>query len=336
MINLITGLPGQGKTLRCLWLVETRRRKENRMVFYHGIKDLKLPWSELEDPKKWMDLPDGSIVVIDECQMTFRPRATGSPVPPHVSALETHRHRGFDFYLMTQHPTFIDSNVRKLTDVHEHLMRKFGAAWSTVNEWKGVKDNCDKSRADAVRTEWKFPKEVYSWYKSAEVHTTRVRVPAKVWLLVSLPFLAGAAIWLAVSSMSKVAGGSGGVTSPANDKPASAAPAPVSPGRPETGNVPDRSVPGWLAQFVPRIPDLPHTAPRYDQVTEPVRAPVVRGCWTQGDRHGCILDGGVNVRPSRAFVEQYIRDRFFIDFEASRSGETVAGLAPGSQPGAPK
>jgi hypothetical protein len=226
MIHLITGLPGQGKTLRCLWLVEELRKKTGRQVFFHGINELALPWSELEDPKRWMDLPDGSIVVIDECQKTFRPRPTGSAVPEYVSALETHRHRGFDFYLMTQHPTFIDGNVRKLTDVHEHLMRKFGAAWSTVNEWKGVKENCDKSRADAIRSEWKFPKEVYTWYKSAEVHTGRVRVPAKIWLFLSLPIICGVAIYFAMQSINKVS----------DNRPGASAPAPGVQ-RPQSGQV---------------------------------------------------------------------------------------------------
>lgn len=321
MIHLITGLPGQGKTLRCLWLVETRRKKENRMVFFHGINNLKLPWSELEDPKKWMDLPDGSIVVIDECQMTFRPRSSGSAVPPHVSALETHRHRGFDFYLMTQHPSFIDANVRKLTDVHEHLMRKFGASWSTVNEWKGVKDNCDKSRADAIRSEWKFPKEVYSWYKSAEVHTTRVRVPAKVWLLLSLPLIIAVAVWYALHSVKKI-----GSDNPVEaDKPGVSAPAQsgaVVAGQGRDSRGADR--PDWLAQYVPRIPGLPHTAPRYDDVTAPVRAPVIRGCWTRGDDYGCVLDGGVFIKPARHFVDQFIRDRMFIDFELPAPGAPVS------------
>jgi hypothetical protein len=227
--------------------------------------------------------------------------------------LETHRHRGFDFYLMTQHPTFIDGNVRKLTDVHEHLMRKFGAAWSTVNEWKGVKENCDKSRADAIRSEWKFPKEVYTWYKSAEVHTGRVRVPAKIWLFLSLPIICGVAIYFAMQSINKVSDNRPGASAPAPgvQRPQSGQVAQDNTGRPSQPLDPA----AWLAQYVPRVGDLPHTAPRFDSLTAPVRAPVIRGCWVQGDQHACILDGGVIVRPSRNFVDSFIRDRFFVDWE---------------------
>lgn len=72
MITLMTGLPGHGKTLYCIKMVRERAEKEGRTVYFHGIKELTLPWVEMHSPESWPDCPDGSIVVIDECQKSYR------------------------------------------------------------------------------------------------------------------------------------------------------------------------------------------------------------------------------------------------------------------------
>jgi KaiC/GvpD/RAD55 family RecA-like ATPase len=69
MIYIHTGQPGAGKTLFTLDTVRKRAKRENRPVFYHGI-ELQKPelfegWQLLEDPKRWMDCPDGAIIVHD-------------------------------------------------------------------------------------------------------------------------------------------------------------------------------------------------------------------------------------------------------------------------------
>jgi predicted AAA+ superfamily ATPase len=133
--NLVTGLPGAGKTLFTITAVKEQAEKENRQVFYHGIKDLKLPWTPLEKPEEWPLVPPGSIVVLDEAQQLYRQRPAGSSVPPWVSALETLRHRGITLWLITQHPMLLDNHVRRLTGRHLHAIRRFGglsanAGWS--------------------------------------------------------------------------------------------------------------------------------------------------------------------------------------------------------------
>ena len=139
MISLITGQPGAGKTLYALNFVKTRAEKENRPVYYSGISDLKLPWLELDKGEDWHGVPEGSIVVIDECQRVFRPRVNGAAVPEHVSKLETHRHSGIDLVLITQHPMLADNNVRRLVGQHFHVVRAFGTKKATVHEWGEVK-----------------------------------------------------------------------------------------------------------------------------------------------------------------------------------------------------
>jgi hypothetical protein len=101
MINLSTGLPGAGKTLFTIAFVKELADKEKRPVFYSGITDLALDWQEI-DAEKWMDAPDGALIVIDECQRIFRPRGSAAKVPEYVSALETHRHKGLDLFLISE------------------------------------------------------------------------------------------------------------------------------------------------------------------------------------------------------------------------------------------
>ena len=113
MITLITGQPGAGKTLFTLQFVRELAEKEKRTVHYSGIKDLRLPWLELANAEDWYQVPQGSIVVVDEAQRIFRPRGAGSVVPRHVSELETHRHQGIDLFIITQHPMLVDTNVMR-------------------------------------------------------------------------------------------------------------------------------------------------------------------------------------------------------------------------------
>ena len=179
MITLITGQPGAGKTLHALWLVKAYAEKENRPVFYSGIPGLDtsvLPWEELQDADDWPKLQPGAIIVIDECQRIYRPRGSGSKVPESVAAMETHRHKGFDIFLITQHPMLLDSNIRRLCGRHIHVMRAFGANAANIHEWQEARENCDKQRHGSQSKLWKYPKEVFAYYKSAELHTHKFRV----------------------------------------------------------------------------------------------------------------------------------------------------------------
>jgi zona occludens toxin (predicted ATPase) len=158
VIILITGVPGSGKTLYTLHQVKTRVEAENarfeaegkppREVHYSGIADLKLPWIELEDPTKWNTLPPGSIIVIDECQRVFRPRGSGATVPPYIADLETHRHKGYDIYLITQHAMLVDQNIRRLVGKHQHIVRKFGISAATLKRFPDLPDAFDVIHVD--------------------------------------------------------------------------------------------------------------------------------------------------------------------------------------------
>lgn len=220
MERIVTGTPGNGKTLYVIQKVEALRKAKDRAVYYWNIGALTLDWLPLGDSTTfgkldervepdpsgallWYDVPAGSIVVIDEAQKLFPVRPRGAAVPKHVSELETHRHRGIDIFLLTQNPKLIDSHVRKLCGEHYHLRRIFGMEKSRVFLWTEECADVD-TRNNFTRAQssvWKFPKEFYGTYKSADVHTHETKLPVK-WLVtiaicvIAFPLL----VWRAYTS----------------------------------------------------------------------------------------------------------------------------------------
>src|SRR5256885_16044190 len=72
--------------------------------------------------RSWHEtVPDGSVIIIDEVQRIWRPSGPGQKIPDMIALLETHRHRGLDFYIITQGPNLIHANVRALIGRHVHL-----------------------------------------------------------------------------------------------------------------------------------------------------------------------------------------------------------------------
>ena len=201
MIELRTGVPGSGKTLSMVQALAglqkawEKKPEELRLVFVHNIKGLALthlplPTKEIQVGQKkqlvpdWGLVPDGSIIIIDECQDLFPPRSSQSTAPDHVAFLNTHRHHGFDLWITTQHPKLIDFSVRALVGKHQHYRRLFGGQRAVCYEFDACSDNLGGIK-DAIKSYFSFPKDAYKFYKSAEVHTKqKFRLPA--WLLVPL------------------------------------------------------------------------------------------------------------------------------------------------------
>ena len=354
-IVLTTGTPGSGKTLRTLWDVEKLRKESGREVYYHGIKDLLLPWIKLDDDPKfdpdakpptfglmcteWFKLPHGSIVVLDECQRIFRSRASGSQVPQHVSELETHRHKGFDLFLVTQHPAIIDLNVRRQVQTHRHLKRRFGTQMVSMFSWEGVKDNPDKSVNNSLTTTFRYPKEVFSWYKSAEIHTVKAKVPFKVWFILAAPLIIIALGFFAANRLKGMSatdiepteqdqftpGINGATRAPPKEQQITAL----------QKHAPDEMA-EYLASERPRFPELPYTAPKYDNITKPQIAPVYQGCviaMQQGNKAAfCYLQGGIKRTVGLEFAENFINTGgVFIDFKPDQSELQRQNASGGTQ-----
>jgi zona occludens toxin len=193
MIILITGVPGAGKTLNAIKMLSEDDIFQNRPKYYHNVRGFKdSSWKEIDKDQalKWYELPDHSLVFIDECQVLFPPRPTGSKIPDTVSQMNTHRHKGFDLVLITQHPTNIDAGLRKLVGRHLHYERPFGAKRVRCLEWqRTVNDPFDDfhQRKEALVKTYPLDKKYFTMYDSAEIHTHKFRMPSKlVWVVLLL------------------------------------------------------------------------------------------------------------------------------------------------------
>ncbi|ATJ81224.1 zonular occludens toxin domain-containing protein [Halomonas beimenensis] len=204
-IHLISGVPGAGKTLRAVYTMINWLRTEEGTdrPFFGNVRDLR---NQAPIPDEWMDVPDGSLILIDEVQQRWRRyRNTGEP-PPEIAALETHRHRGVDFILTCQNPSQLTSDVRALVDTHEHLMRKGKLNGAIVWRWEGVchtNPAAHSKDADCESSIWKYPKWVFEQYTSASMHTGKKRLPR---ILVMAPLVLVGAIGAVILAITQVTG----------------------------------------------------------------------------------------------------------------------------------
>jgi zona occludens toxin len=338
-IRLVTGLPGHGKTLYTLQSVRDQAARESRPVFQSGIKGLKLPWQEWK-PEEWEQLPANSIFVIDEAQFPFPVRGRGEP-PEWIGRLSVHRHLGIDFVLITQDPMLLDNHVRRLVDQHMHVVRKFGTHWATIHEFaNGVKQNVSQSRAGSIRHEWKYPKDVFDLYQSAELHTVKSRVPARVWILLSVPVIFGGLVWYAYHRLNPEASGKrlrdqiGGPGAPGQSLPGGM--------RPGGGQVATMSTAEYLKANVPRVPGLAYTAPIFDEVTKPNEAPVPAACVSNKSRCKCYSQQATPLEMPEQLCRDIVAGGVFVAFkngdrEARRGAYLTDASFParGATPGAP-
>jgi hypothetical protein len=191
-VALFTGLPGAGKTASLVKrIMELSEKEPGRPIFYVGINGLKaglateLTTAQLEN--WWEELPQGSIIAIDECQEDhLMPKDRGNP-SPWVQKITKVRHYGMDFLLTTQHPANMSAYVRRLVDLHVHSVMRSKGVRQTFT-WMRCIDDPDNRRekkfADVSFSP--LPKEVFELYKSSSLHTMKVRTPKAVKILLAL------------------------------------------------------------------------------------------------------------------------------------------------------
>lgn len=269
MLYLVTGLPGASKTLNTIKWLSEKKDFQNRPIYYHNIKELTLPWVYLDDPSKWSDCPDGSIIVLDEAQESFPARGNNRPVPEFIELLAKHRHHGFDIIFITQHPNLIDVFVRRLIGNHTHYSRPFGVPFATKMTWPKCKDPDDFHAAkEAEKGTVKLDKKYFGVYKSAELHTHRIRIPKKIIFFIILIIISS---FFAIRFYNdRVVNNSvdDQVSIPVESKNSSF---PVFT-NPLNSNSSDNEL-SFEESNKPRILGLPHTAPIYDHLTKPKTYP---------------------------------------------------------------
>lgn len=267
MIRIITGLPGAGKTLRAVEFL-LKARDEGRPVYHQGINGLSdnLGISEC-NARDWQALPDGSIVVVDEAQNVWPSRRTGD-VPADIRALSEHRHRGFDFVLVTQHPSMLDKYVRTLCGCHEHVLRQFGSGVSRIVTWSECYEDPQSvgTRARGTSSVWRHDPKLFGLYRSASMHTVKRRIPLRLKLLpVGLVLCAALAYFgvLALLAVGDVDPVPVSAVGPGTVAPGSGAGSPVSSGD---------SAAKFLSSVTPSVDVFPVSAPVFsdrDAVSEP-------------------------------------------------------------------
>ncbi len=344
MITLITGAPGAGKTAALVSMLADLGK--DRAIYAHGIPDLTVPHVALDDPTTWPDtVPDGSVIIIDEVQTVWRPSGPGQKIPDHIAKLETHRHRGLDFYIITQGPNLVHSNVRALVGRHVHL-RDIGYLGRWWYEWPETADNCRTGWKNApIKKRYRLPKHIFSSYKSASVHVKPVR--SFPMALVVLAVALVGVVWLgwgAIQTFQQKA--NGGPLPNLTDKPAKPAqaitvanmPPSDSNMKPSDGNMQQTAFIDDRIAFIPRVSDRPETAPAYDGIRQVVNMPLVIGGACFKGACKCYTQQGTDAGLSDSLCRQWIENPRFDPYTpqavttsaTSGAAYTGAGRIPSS------
>lgn len=294
MITLITGTPGAGKTA---WLISQLLKLQitqpHRRLLAHGIPAFKLshiqifcrsPFCDIcqkvgdkpadalymEDWPIWKQPYD--LIVADEVQRVWKSKA-GGIAPPDIALLDTHRHSGLDFWLITQSTKLLHSDVRVMVSRHIHLVAK----WSGRKEfeWPECHDNVS-STVDAVERPYTLPKHVYKFYKSAEVHTKQdKRKPIAFYATIAAVAISALMITFVYQRIdartnpqkeAALAGKGGAATQGA------APPVPAS-----ASNDAAHSASSY-PDFKPTVDGVPESAPAYSELLKVTAVPLLVGC----------------------------------------------------------
>lgn len=328
MIYLTTGGNGASKTLLTLYDVRQQQLKENRPVYYHGFTPVKavledkFGWKPHE-PDKWMDLPDGSILIWDEAQTYIGARQWGNAkVPQWVSDLGVHRRkRGFDIWICCPHPSFIHVEVRRLIaspSWHRHLKRVFGSDASSQITYDAPNIRCEeKGAGENADTKIRpFPKEVYTWYESASLHTGKVKIPKAVYFLGIAAIAVPLCGYLAYASLrsnheKRIAALNGGKPVP---EQAAAGAQPGQPVSHEKQAAPKTPL-EYAQERTPRFAGLAYTAPVYDAITAPVVAPYPAACIATAKDCKCYTQQGTVLVTQVSMCQQIVQNGFFVDWQ---------------------
>lgn len=301
MLNLITGVPGSGKTLFTLYSLKDIK---DRPIYYHNIEDLdpQLGWIPLKDPFNFhKEVPDGAIIIIDEVQQVFRQRPPKNPVPDALQFIETHRHHGIDIYFITQLPKFLDHHARGLAGQHIHFHRNFSMPFATQYTFQRYTDIEDRRALHTgQKTRFTYPKKIFGLYKSAEFHTHKRTIPKKAFFFLALiPVV----IFSLYSTFDYFANFD--VASESNALTQSAI---------SNNSLPVKSSSEfWTTALTPQVPGLPFTAPLYKAENSVNDIPMIKGCleWSSGDGCACYTQQGTRIQMELAQCRHFIRNPYF-------------------------
>ncbi|MEZ8259375.1 zonular occludens toxin domain-containing protein [Vibrio cyclitrophicus] len=310
MMTLITGTPGSGKTLNTIKNVYEEIQKKpffekkaedgiiekyKRNVYccnITGIDTEKSGFKILEEPKKWHELPAGSVLIIDEAS-DFYPTSKkfGEELEEDVAKLRIHRHFGIDIYYITQQPGLINKNIRILCGLHRHYQRNFGGGSTVCYENNAVFDTDSKflrfaEQNGAQKSIIKLDKKYFGFYKSTEIDTHKSRLPWKSlmkYIFIPLILLVCTIVYF-VSFLSDKQNAyqdsSTQIESSQSDSSIK--------GLGFSSSKKHVSKEEYQESLKPRLPFVQETAPIFDEVYRPVTYPKIKGCFKKtGEDSSC-------------------------------------------------
>lgn len=334
---VIDGVPGSGKTLNTIKEVRDRALKEARPVYYNYITDLSpdLGWQELSDDevRNWHnDLPEGAILVIDEAWRLFPKWESKKQPPDFVLAFFQHRKKGHDVYLVVQSARVqLDPVVYENTEAHIHFQRVAGSQMVKRFEWNGTVGNPKSASSIAVAriAYQRLDPSIFQLYKSAEVHTHKFRPPLKFLLLIGVAVVAvffviynGYQVRQGMSARKDTGLGSAIVA--ANTVPGTSANRPADQASTTALDI---------ARYKPRLPDMPWTAPVYDNLRQPKSFPRAAACMLnpKTDTCRCYTQQATPIAVPDRFCRQMVKGGQFDDQLPDFRG-SVSQLPPVAEP----
>lgn len=297
MITIITGNPGAGKSLYTVDkllrdLVGTTVDEEvdgeivkHPRTIYTNINGLLLDHEKIDGSatgglRNWHEwAKPGSVIVVDEVQKIWEPRANGSKVPPDIQALETHRHMGVDFIIITQGLMLTERNLCMLCNRHLHVRRIGNLPLAIVYEWDHASRSLMYSKAIS-KAPYRYNKGVYKLYKSAKLHTSQKRrIPSLIYFV--LAGLIGL-MYLAPNTYARL-----------TERTGMAAAKPDQAKAPAVAAKPPESM--WTAEPPAPPPAVPASLPAAPMPAAVASAPVFSGCIAAATRCTCYDTQGGKV-----------------------------------------
>lgn len=194
--NLILNLINNQLDLKLEHILDVRQQ-------YADINGLKVD-HVLKTPDDWRTTPDGSIVYYDEAQQHERYRSgTQSNKDEIVQKLQVHRHTGHDIWFITQSPRFLNAFVLDLVGEHYHLHRPYGAKLASVYYWRSCRKQPQSTASRELAENeflFKYPKSLFSHYKSATSHSVKFKIPKKFFIIGTVAICLGIFVWNMVFS----------------------------------------------------------------------------------------------------------------------------------------
>lgn len=252
-------------------------------TIYTNINALKIDFVrslyDLLDNKNsvdWRKAPDGSIIVIDEVQLVEPFKQTKNKDDPIIQDLTIHRHRGFDFYFITQSANLLHVQLKDLIGLHWHITVPWG--WvSKVYQYGSYRQNPNavSIKMSAERSfNFSPPVRLFKLYKSTTINTHQKRIPYKpIIIFVSLILFAlGAFIWAVGGSkdMTLIKGITGGDVSSDTEIIQNPLKVPSAAGGSIDPKAPSSTIVNENTQKPPIVPPAASNSPDISRIYNPV------------------------------------------------------------------